>query len=124
MSHALIIDDNMIISRAVQHRLGGMGFDSFDQTWTEAQALAAANRKPPDLIVIGDSLADGSAFEAARKIAAGSGTPVLMVSGDRQRANRRLQRSQDFAGPFLFNEIETAVTIACSDGDQTRPVRD
>lgn len=115
MSHALIIDDNMIISRAVEQRLVRLGFESFDRTWTEAQALAAARRKQPDLIVIGDSVAQGSAFEAARQIAEGGRTPVLMVSSNRQRANERLQRSHSFDGPFLLNEIETAVNLACSD---------
>ena len=52
--HALIIDDNMVISNAIQKYLESAGFDSFDKAWTEAQALAAANQRSPDLIVIGD----------------------------------------------------------------------
>lgn len=35
MSHAWIIDDNVILSRAIRSRLEAFGFDSFDYTWTE-----------------------------------------------------------------------------------------
>jgi CheY-like chemotaxis protein len=67
MTHALIIDDNLIISRAIQDRLEAFGFNSFDHTWAEHQALDAAALHAPDLIVIGDTMAEGSPLQLAEE---------------------------------------------------------
>ena len=113
MCHALIIDDNMIVSRAVQSYLVPLGFSTFDLTWTEGQALAAASRRVPDLIVNGDELEAGSAMAAAREIAGELNVPVLMVTGDSFRAQQRLDgATATFHGPFFLNQIEEAVTLA------------
>lgn len=112
MSHALIIDDNMIVSQAIENRLVELGFDSFDRTWTEGQAIAAATRRSPDLVVIGDTIASGCALNAARSIRMQRDTPVLMITADAGRARRLLPDDVSFDGPFLLNEIETAVELA------------
>lgn len=112
MNHALIIDDNMIVSRAIQNRLEGFGFTSFDHTWTEEQAVAAASRRAPSLVIIGDEVEAGSALGAARRISSELAVPVLMVTGDPVRAQRRLAKVDAFEGAFLLNQIEEAVTIA------------
>lgn len=114
MNHALIIDENMIVSRAIQSRLEGLGFTSFDHTWTEEQAVAAASRRAPNLVVIGDELESGSALGAARRISRELAVPVLMVTGDPIRAERRLAKVEAFEGPFLLNQIEEAVSAACT----------
>lgn len=112
MSHALIIDENMLISRAIQRRLEMLGFESFDLVWTQQQALAAAGRHRPDLIVIGDDVETGCAVEAARRITDHHEVPVLMVTGDYARARERLEQQEALVGPFLLNEIEAAVELA------------
>ncbi len=112
MSHALIIDDNMIVSRAIEDRLAELGFRSFDHTWTERQAIAAAANRSPDLVVIGDSIEDGSTLKAARNIAMQRNTPILMVTADPGRTRRRLDQQATFDGLFLLNEIENAVALA------------
>lgn len=112
MSHALIIDENIAISRAIQHYLGPLGFDTFDLTWTEQQALEAARQHRPDIIVIGDDIETGSAINAAREIAAGTSIPVLMVSGDAETISRRLSQASSYEGPFYLNQIEQAVEAA------------
>lgn len=112
MSHALIIDENIVISRAIQHYLGPLGFDTFDLTWTEQQALEAARRHTPDIIVIGDDIETGSAISAARQISADASIPVLMVSGDAATVAKRLSQASSYEGPFYLNEIEQAVEAA------------
>ena len=52
MPHALIIEDNMIITRAIQSCLEPLGFVTFDHAWTEEQAVVAARQRAPDLVVI------------------------------------------------------------------------
>lgn len=112
MPHALIIDENIAISRAIQHYLAGLGFRSFDHTWTERQAMAAARRRRPDIIVIGDDIEVGCAMRAARHISDDGSIPVLMVSGDPDRASRKLARASSYEGPFRINQIEEAVDLA------------
>ena len=112
MPHALIIEESVAISRAIQRNLAWLGFESFDHTWTEQQALAAASIRKPDIIVIGDDIEVGCAMRAARVISADGTIPVLMVSGDPARAERQLARASSYEGPFRINQIEEAVDLA------------
>lgn len=112
MAHALIIDNNLAVSRAIQRYLEPMGFRSFDHTWTEDQAFGAATRQRPDIIIIGDDIETGSAIDAARRISTEASIPVLMVSGDPVQASRRLAQVSSYTGPFLINEIDAAIAVA------------
>lgn len=112
MLHALIIDQNKAIRRAIQYYLGGLGFGSFDHTWTEQQALTAASQRRPDMIVIGDDIEFGCVMRAAQTISCDGTIPVLMVSGDPDAASRRLARVSSCDGPFQINRIEEAVGLA------------
>lgn len=112
MPHALIIDQNNAVSRAIRQYLGRLGFASFDTTCTEHQAIVAAQHRRPDLIVIGDDIEMGCALRAARLISAEGAVPVLMVSGDPARASERLKMAKAYSGPFRINQIEEAVDIA------------
>jgi DNA-binding response OmpR family regulator len=112
MPHALIIDENIAVCRAVQHYLGTLGFGTFDHAWTERQAMEAARQHRPDIIVIGDDIDFGCAMQAARVISADGAIPVLMVSGDPARASRQLAQTTSYEGPFRLNEIEEAVELA------------
>lgn len=112
MGHALIIDENIAVCRAIQNYLEPLGFGSFDHTWTEDQALAAASHRKPDIIVIGDDIEAGSAMSAARQISRDASIPVLMVSGDPRRARQRLRQVSRYEGPFHLNQIEQAVEKA------------
>ena len=76
MNHALIVDDNMAIGRAIKNRLAALGFDSFDHVWSEDQAIAAAASHAPDLVVLGDHVASGSPTNNPRsKVRANSFCP-------------------------------------------------
>ncbi|MCL6251232.1 response regulator [Altererythrobacter sp. KTW20L] len=114
MPHALIIDDNIAISRAIRSYLEPLGFETCDQTRNKQQALDAAARRKPDIIVIGDDIETGSAIDAARRISCGEAIPVLMVSGDPTRASKVLQQASSYDGPFHLNQIEEAVEVALS----------
>lgn len=115
MRHALIIDDNRIVSRAIQHYLEPLGFRSFDHSWTGRQAFEAARKHIPDMIVIGDDTV-GAALEAARTIASEGAIPLLMVSGDPARDAARSGEAAAMAGSFTLGEIDEAVHIALGRG--------
>jgi DNA-binding response OmpR family regulator len=112
MPRALIIEDNMAISSAVRDRLAELGFDSFEQSWTEDQAVAAAERHHPDLVVVGDTLISGSPIEAARRISLNADVTVMAVTADGAALARRLPPSTTLHGPYSVTEIEAAVDDA------------
>jgi len=111
MSHALIIDDNRVVSRAIQSRLAAFGFDSFDHTWTEQQALEAAAQRRPDLIVVGDHVAGGSPLEVAREVAWKSDAPMLAVTTDRFVFERALPQGAAIDGPYPLSELDAALRL-------------
>lgn len=114
MSHALIIDDNMVVSRAIQSRLTAFGFDSFDHTWTEQQALEAAAQRRPDLIVVGDHVVSGSPIEVAHEVASASEAPILAVTADRFALQRCLPEGATVDGPYPLSELDSALAAACA----------
>lgn len=112
MAHALIIDDNMAVGRAIQNRLLAFGFDSFDHTWTRQQAHNAASLRRPDLVVVGDHLADGSPIEIAREVASANEVPILAVTCDRALLQRLLPADAELDGPYPLSELDTALEAA------------
>ena len=87
MGHALIIDDNMIVSRAVRDYLLTFGFCSFDQVWSKAGAIAAAERQRPDIIVLGTSIQRVLGIAVIGDIAADHDVPVLWIASDNRQKN-------------------------------------
>ncbi len=116
MCHALIIDDNVILSRAIRNRLEAFGFNSFDCTWAEQQALDAAASRSPDLIVVGDAIAEGSPLPVARKLAASNAVPVLVVTTQSFMLQRRVAEASIIDGPHGFSDLDGALAAITSAG--------
>lgn len=112
MNHALIIDDNLIVSQAVQSRLRQLGFETFDHAWTQEQAIAAANNHIPGLIVVGDYVDGSASIDVAKRLATEREIPVLMLTTDPNRIERYRREASHVTGPFLLNEIDAAVDCA------------
>ncbi len=124
MRHALIIDDNLAVSRAIRDRLSAFGFDSFDHTWTEQQAREAVARRRPDLIVVGDHVASGSPFDVAREVAMASQAPVLAVTSERGTFHRSLPDDARVDGPYPLAEFDVALASAGEPAKESQHGRD
>jgi len=109
MQHALIIDENMVVSRYLEERLSDYGFTSFSHAWTEDQAMLAARRRRPDLVIVGDSIEEGSGVNAARRISERYGVPALLVTTNSDEAKKALPPGAELGGPFLLDEVRVAV---------------
>lgn len=112
MVHALIVDDNRLISRAIENCLNVFDFDSFDHAWTGAQAVEAATARQPDLVVVGETISDAAPVDVARNIGEQFGVPVLQVARGQCAVRRSLSSGIVFDGPFSLSEIGTAVACA------------
>lgn len=118
MNHALIIEGNIIISSELSKQLGELGFDSFDHVWTEKDAIAVAEQRLPDLVLVGDRLESGSSIAAARNICTRYDVPALLVTADSHEVRHRLGEGAILNGPFAFSQISEAVHVAQT-GTQT-----
>lgn len=112
MKHALIIEDNLIVSKALEDTLSNAGFQSFDHAWTEEDAVQAARRHRPDLVIVGDHIQSGSGVEAARRIAADRDVPVMLVTADSLKARETLPEGASLDGPFLLRDMPKAIVAA------------
>ena len=95
MPHALIIDDNLLVSNVLKERLAPLGFDSFESSWTEDEAVTAAERRIPDLVVVGDAVEAGCPVNAARRISERHDVPVLMVTANAASLRNLSGRRED-----------------------------
>jgi len=109
MSHALIIDDNVVLSRAIGNRLEDFGYDSFDYTWGEDQAVRAAAKRRPDLIVVGDAIVEGSPLAVAGTLACSSHAPVLQVTSASFMLRHEEPEGAVVRGPYGLSQLDVAL---------------
>ncbi len=112
MTHALIIKQNNGIGRELSKQLTALGFDSFDHVWTEDDAMAIADMRHPDLVLVGDKLESGDAMQAARRISEKHDVPILLAAADSLRARQRMTDGAVLNGGFVFSKIPDAIESA------------
>lgn len=82
-THALIIEDEMIIALEVEALLREIGFVTFDVAATPSDAIEKANRHRPDLISADVRIVEGTGIEAVRAIRDRLGEiPYIYVTGN------------------------------------------
>ena len=107
--HALIVEDDPLVSHALEDQLMRLGFNSFEKSWTEEDGVAAAARTAPDIVVVGENLAEGSPIETARRIAQMHDVPILLVAHKSSRDGRRLPAGASMSGPYPLEAMAKAV---------------
>ena len=78
--HALIIEQDMWIILMIEDVLRDLGFSSFALASSPAEAIAAADRRCPDLITSDIRLGSGHAIDAVRQICSARPVPVVFVT--------------------------------------------
>ena len=79
--HAFIIEDDYLISQAIQDMLGRIGFTSFSFARSEDAAIAGAAEQAFDLITVDARLMPGDGIKAVETLCAGGQVPVIFISG-------------------------------------------
>jgi CheY-like chemotaxis protein len=115
----LIVEDETIVQLDLQRRLERMGHSVVGVASRGEEAVAKAIELKPDLVIM-DVRLDGpmDGIEAARRIRAQQGTPVVYVTA--YAATLEDARPQDVFGPclskpFLTTELQSAIARTIGD---------
>jgi two-component system, response regulator PdtaR len=77
----LVVEDNAIIGMLLAEMLAEMGYAVCGVETSEAEAVAAAARCRPDVMIVDARLGDGSGVAAMRAILLNGPMPHLFISG-------------------------------------------
>jgi len=110
--HALIIEDEALISLAIEEALRDSGFTSFDIAASEQEAVSSAARKCPDLITADVELRPGCGITAVQSICSEQPIPVIFITGSPSEVMARMPRHPLIQKPFSADHVMAAIKTA------------
>lgn len=115
--HALIIEDEAMIAIAIEDALLGCGFISFDCAASQAEAVAAAARRCPDLITADVELRPGCGITAVQSICSERPIPVIFITGSPGEVRIRMPGHALVEKPFSADHIKDATKLTLDSRD-------
>jgi DNA-binding response OmpR family regulator len=103
------MEDELLISMAIQLALEELGFSQFTIATTEAEAVAAAHTRRPDLITADIRLRDGSGLRAVETIWAEGYVPTVFITATTTRVPSGFERSAVLQKPFTLERLKDTV---------------
>jgi DNA-binding response OmpR family regulator len=110
--HALIIEDEWFIVDAVEVALRQIGYLSFADAGSVREAIAAAQKQCPDLIIANHRLIDGTGTDAVLAICSGQDLPVVFVTASGPEVRSVLPDAIVVSKPFGSIALHHAVEYA------------
>ena len=110
--HALIIEDESLITMAIEDALRDCGFTSFDVAISADEAVAAAARKCPDLITADVELRPGCGITTVQSICSQKPIPVLFITGSPGQVRLRMPGHALVEKPFKAEHVMEATKLA------------
>lgn len=109
----LLVEDNAMIGVLLEELLAAMGHDVCATTCTEHEAVTAALKYSPDLMIVDEQLGRGSGISAVEEILRIGRTPAcLFVSGDPRKIQARRPDAVVIRKPFREAELVKAIESA------------
>jgi len=111
----LIIEDEMFIALELEALVSGLGHSVRAIASTKSEAVAAASRFKPGLILADIQLADGSSgLEAANDIVAARATPVIFITAypERWLTGKRPEPAFLINKPFQADAVRATISQA------------
>jgi two-component system, response regulator PdtaR len=108
----LVIEDDALIAMLLSELLVGMGHDVCATAATEAEAVSAATRYRPDLMIVDSGLGRGSGISAVEEILRAGPLAHLFISGDAGRVQTRKPHAVVIRKPFREAELARAIDRA------------
>jgi len=116
----LVVEDEAIIGMLLAALLGEMGHAVCAVVATEAEAVAAAAREKPDLMIVDAGLGRGSGIRAVAEILRTGFVPHVFVSGDTLSGAALDARAVVMLKPFSEPDLTRAVARAMAAGTARR----
>jgi DNA-binding response OmpR family regulator len=110
--HALIIEDEPYIAILIEDHLRALGYTSFAFAVTEAEAVAEARKRCPDLITADMRLPQGCGVGAVQTICGQSRIPVVFITGTGWEVLERVSDAIVVRKPIVAEELDRAVAAA------------
>lgn len=110
--HALIIEDEVLLALAVETALADLGYATFAIAATKPQAIEAAEKQCPDLIIADHRIIDGTGTEAVQAICSERAIPVVFVTGSAGEVREQLPDALIIPKPFSIPDLQAAIDTA------------
>ena len=108
----LIVEDDGMIAFLLGEVLKGMGHAICASEATEDDAIAAALRCRPDLMIVDENLGAGSGIAVVDAIVKNGPVPHLFVTGDLMRIKKRRPDAIVIQKPYFENDLARAIQQA------------
>jgi CheY-like chemotaxis protein len=108
----LVIEDDALIAMLLSELLASMGHDVCATAATEAEAVIAAARHRPDLMIVDAGLGRGSGVSAVEEILRAGPIAHVFISGDAGRVHTRKPNAVVVRKPFREAELARAIEAA------------
>jgi two-component system, response regulator PdtaR len=105
----LVVEDDAVIAMLLAEVLTGMGHGVCAIESTEVEAVAAAHRCSPDLMIVDARLGEGSGIAAVETILGTGHVPHLFVSGDALRVRALRPGALVIQKPFREADLSQAI---------------
>jgi DNA-binding response OmpR family regulator len=109
---ALVIEPQVFASFMIEDALRDAGYTDVTLARSEEEALAAAERDPPDLVTAAIELDPGDGLSAVERIRAKRETPVLFITQQAEEVRRREPGAPVVKKPFLAADLPPAIERA------------
>jgi two-component system, response regulator PdtaR len=108
----LVIEDDALIAMLLSELLASMGHDVCATAASEVEAVIAATRYDPDLMIVDARLGRGSGLSAVEEILRTGPVAHVFVSGDAEGVWRRKPDAIVVRKPFRKTELARAIDSA------------
>ncbi|WP_457797238.1 response regulator [Methylocystis sp. S23] len=108
----LVVEDDPMLGDLLAEMLQTMGHEVCGIESTEPDAVAAARRSKPDLMIIDAGLREGSGVSAAEKACAAGFIPHFFMSGDISRVKVLRPGAIAVQKPFREADLVHAIRLA------------
>ena len=108
----LVIEDDALTAMLLSELLAGMGHDVCATAATEAEAVIAATRDRPDLMIVDAGLGCGSGVAAVEEILRAGPLAHVFVSGDAGSVRTHQPDAVVIRKPFREAELARAIDMA------------
>jgi DNA-binding response OmpR family regulator len=112
VKHALVVEDNHLIAMMIEEGLAELGYTTIEIATSQAQAIAMATARCPDLITIDDKLDSGTGIEAIREICKHQAIPVVFITANPDSIKAWVAGAIVVPKPFPRPQLKAAIEAA------------